>query len=479
MSDTQPDLETLRLGFRNWLRPSRDEGSYEVSDVEGRIPPEIEGTLYRNGPSQNVEPRAGADALHLFDGDGLVHAFRFEDGRLRHTSAFVRTESFLFEEKQGRYCMNGASLSADVAVEGAPGRVQPNTNAVHHAGRLFALVENAPPFELDPHSLGSLGPWDYDGRMLSYATTAHPKIDGRTGQMVIHGYSPFEPYLQLYTVEPDGSVSLAETVDAPCSTMMHDVAITEHYVIFPLCPVLLELPALEQGRPFADALRWDPEQPVRFGVRSRAPGSPVRWLEAKTNGYMFHFGNAYEDGDRLVFDACVYPDGGALLDGLRRIRTGHVDRGFAANPTLFEIDLASGAVAERKLDDQGAEFPRIDDRRVGYRNRWGYAALTAERGAPGAAAYFSTLVKVDREGGHSVYHRLGAGRWIGEPVFVPRAPDAAEDDGFVLAVGYDAAEDTSELVVLDARHFDAEPLARARLRHRVPLGFHGSFAPRR
>jgi carotenoid cleavage dioxygenase len=247
-------------------------------------------------------------------------------------------------------------------------------------------------------------------------------------------------------------------------------------VIFPLCPILLELAPLEQGRPFADALRWDPERPVRFGVRSREAGSSVRWFEAKTNGYMFHFGNAYEDGGRIVFDACVYPDGQALLDGLRTIRSGRVDRGFAAHPMLFEIDLASGAVAERRLDDQGAEFPRIDDRRVGHRNRYGYAAITNERGREGASAYFSTLVKYDRSGGRSVYQRFGPGRWIGEPVFVPRAPDAEEDDGFVLAVGYDAAHDACDLVALDARDFAGEPLARARLRWRVPLGFHGNFA---
>lgn len=471
------DAAALTAGFRRWLLPCREEGSYEVTDVVGEIPREIHGTLYRNGPSQNVVPQAGPTALHLFDGDGYVNAFRFEDGRVRHTAAFVRTQSFLFEEKQGRYCMNGASLPADVAVEDAPGRVQPNTNVLLHAGRLFAMVENAPPFELDPDSLAPLGPWDYDGRLLSYSTTAHPKVDGRTGQMLVHGYAPFEPYLQLYAVEPDGRVSLAEAVDAPYATMMHDLAITEHYVIFPLCPVLFDLAVLEQGRPFADALRWDPERPVRFGVRGREPGAAVRWFDARTNGFLFHFGNAYEerDGSRIVFDACVYPDGAALLDGLRRIRTGHVDRGFAAPPFAFEIDLASGVLTERQLDDQGAEFPRCDDRRVGYRNRFVYAALAAERGRTGAGGTFSTLVKVDRERGRSVRHPFGAGRWTGEPVFVPRAADAEEDDGFVLVTVYDASEDRSELVVLDARHFDGAPLARARLRHRVPLGFHGNF----
>jgi carotenoid cleavage dioxygenase len=32
-------------------------------------------------------------------------------------------------------------------------------------------------------------------------------------------------------------------------------------------------------------------------------------------------------------------------------------------------------------------------------------------------------------------------------------------------------------VVLDAQNLGAEPLARARLPRRIPMGFHGNFAP--
>jgi carotenoid cleavage dioxygenase-like enzyme len=76
-----------------------------------------------------------------------------------------------------------------------------------------------------------------------------------------------------------------------------------------------------------------------------------------------------------------------------------------------------------------------------------------------------------------VTHFFGRGCFPGEPVFVPRAADADEDDGFVLTVVYDAPEDTSYLAILDARNVDAEPVATARVRDRVPMGFHGNFAP--
>ena len=37
--------------------------------VEGEIPPELNGSLYRNGPNQRYAPRGD---YHLFAGDGMV-----------------------------------------------------------------------------------------------------------------------------------------------------------------------------------------------------------------------------------------------------------------------------------------------------------------------------------------------------------------------------------------------------------------------
>jgi carotenoid cleavage dioxygenase len=475
---THSDSE-LRESLARWLSPASTEDRYTVTDVVGEVPREIHGTLYRNAPNQNVAPAAGVRAMHLFDGDGRVDAFRFEDGRVTHSNAFVRNASFLAEEKRGAYCMPGVVLPADVESD-APeiqGRVQHNTNVVHHGGRLLALVENAAPFELDPDTLEPIGPFDLQGRMLSYSTSAHPKVDGRSGELWIHGYAPFPPFVQLYALDADGNVTFAEPVEMPFATMMHDFAITEHHVIFPLCPIVIDFSVMETGGRFAEALRWEPMRGTRFGVRSRAADAPVRWFEAPTPGYLFHPGNAYEDGDRIHLDACVYRDGSALLEGLRTLRSGRVDPGFHAEPVAYELDLTSGDCRERVIESVGAEFPRCDDRRVGYPNRFGYAVLSHEGGPVSAADYFGNLIKYERGGGGSVVHRLPRGWRIGEPVFVPRHAGAQEDDGFVLAVAYDPTEDASELRILDARRFGGDPLARVKLRHRVPGGFHGNFAP--
>ena len=64
-----------------------------------------------------------------------------------------------------------------------------------------------------------------------------------------------------------------------------------------------------------------------------------------------------------------------------------------------------------------------------------------------------------------------------EPVFAPAGPDAAEDEGWVLCLAYDAAENASSLVIIDAQDFSGPPVARVKLPQRVPYGAHGNWVP--
>ena len=54
---------------------------------------------------------------------------------------------------------------------------------------------------------------------------------------------------------------------------------------------------------------------------------------------------------------------------------------------------------------------------------------------------------------------------------------AEEDDGYVLALVYNAARNASDFFVLDARDIAGEPIAEIRIPNRVPYGFHGNWVP--
>ena len=88
------------------------------------------------------------------------------------------------------------------------------------------------------------------------------------------------------------------------------------------------------------------------------------------------------------------------------------------------------------------------------------------------------MIKYDLQTGASAVHEFGAGCSPSEAVFVPDSPNSGEDEGWLLSYVYNAAENSSEVAILDAQNLEQAPVARVKLPQRVPFGFHGCWAPR-
>jgi carotenoid cleavage dioxygenase len=54
--------------------------------VAGRIPPALSGAYMRNGPNPLYKPLA---FTYPMDGDGMIHAVYFDNGRARYRNRFV------------------------------------------------------------------------------------------------------------------------------------------------------------------------------------------------------------------------------------------------------------------------------------------------------------------------------------------------------------------------------------------------------
>lgn len=467
--------------LRNHWEPFRMEGDALDLVVEGEMPRDLAGALYRNGPNQRFAPRG--DRYHPFGGDGMVHAFFFRDGRVDYRNRWVRTERYVLEDRAGESLFAGFGGESDPAVQGASGNTA-NTNVLWHAGRLLALWEAGPPYRLDPETLATLGPWNFEGALtraidpetaeamgirapdgrVDANLTAHPKIDPESGEMLAFGYSPLPPFVTYRTVSPDGRLVRSVDVDAPYPSMMHDFVTTRQRVVFPVFPAAFRIERLAQGGNF---LAWEPDLGTRIGVMPRDGGNDdVVWF-AMDPCYVFHFFNAHDDGDRVVVDAAQYPVVPIPAEGQPEF--------FSATPVLvrWTLDLASGGVKQEALDDLPVEFPRLDERRAGLPYRYGYGACA--RPGEEDVGGFGAVVRYDLTSGARTLHDFGAGNVVSEPVFVPRAPDAPEGDGWLLVVVYRGDERRSDLAVLDAGALDAAPVAVARLPHRVPAGFHGNW----
>jgi carotenoid cleavage dioxygenase len=311
--------------------------------------------------------------------------------------------------------------------------------------------------------LSTVGRYDFGGKLRS-PMTAHPKMDPVTGEMLFFGYDAFEPpWLRYHVVNADGELVRSEDIDIKGPAMVHDFAITERNVVFLDLPVVFDFDLVGK-RPFPAA--WKPEYGARVGVMPRDGGNAdVRWFDVELC-YVFHPLNAYDDNGNVVIDVARHPK---MFDK-------DIYGPAELPPTLdrWTIDLDGGKVLEERLDDRPQEFPRVDDRVVGRRHRYGYAS---HFGIDDEGIHFGGLLKHDLEAGTTAARTFGPGTHAGEGVFVASPAASSEDDGWVLSVVYDEGRDASDLVVLDATDFTGSPVATVHLPQRVPFGFHGSWVP--
>jgi carotenoid cleavage dioxygenase len=433
--------------------------------VSGELPRGLNGTLYRNGPNPQFPEAA---RRHWFLGDGMVHAFALSDGRAAWRNRWVRTHKWQAERAAGRPLVSGLPRPT-LPGFGIRDSGVANTNIVFHAGRLLALEEAHPPFELDPATLETRGVQDFG--TLRGPFTAHPKTDPRSGELLFFGYavgSALSPMMAHGSIDASGRVTRIERFAAPYCAMVHDFAVTENHVLFPVMPLTGSLwRAMTRGMPFA----WEPGLGGYIGLLRRDAGvDSLRWLHAESC-FVFHLMNAWETPDgRIQADVMRYgePPLFPRADGSMPELAG-----IPARLVRWTLDPAAPTdrVVTTPLDDLPGEFPRIDERRTGLPNRHG--AFVAMR--PGAL--FDTLAWKDVVTGTRAEFTLPPGDSLSEAVFVPRAPDAPEGDGWLLAIAWRAAIGRSDLLVFDTAAVADGPVAAIHLPGRVPVGFHGNWVP--
>lgn len=439
--------------------PIHEEGIFtNLKVIQGSIPKELSGVLFRNGPN----PQFPSPTAHSFEGDGMVHAIALCGGEASYQNKWVRTAKFLLEQQEGRSLFHNFGMNNDPIADGVTSNTA-NTNIIYHGQRLLALVETEAATEIRPENLETIGEYDFSGK--APALSAHPHIDYSTGEILWHNYTPFTNDVNFYVMNEHGNIIKNELLTAPYSSFMHDMMFTENFIILPVMPLTFSLDRLKQGKPL---IMFESDLHSHFAIMPRSGGADdAKWFQLPAF-YIYHFMNAYERDGKIIVDGFKSDKAPLFSDESGKVINSH---DHPRRLTRLIFDLSTGENTEEILNDLDAEFPAIDNRFMGraYKHAFAVAKSTAESNC------FDALLHFDLSNHSYQIRHSGTNNGLSEPTFIPKDPDAPEGEGFLLTVVFDQQSNSSHLLILDAMNIEADPIATVAIPHRIPYGFHGNW----
>lgn len=466
-------------GWRGAFRDFTRDHGFQPLRVEGKLPEDLRGSLMRVGP---VTFGVGAERYgHWFDGDGGILAVRFDGSGAQGAARLIDTPSMRAQREAGHIISSGYGTAVPLWRRLKPGggparRNAANTSVMAWNGRVFALYEGNVPTELSPEDLRTLGETDLDCIVGTFS--AHPhRVPGRKATYNFGLRYGRVTTLELYELPDGGAARHLGSVPLPGPTMIHDYIATERHLVFFVTPLRLKVFRMLLGiGAYSEALEWRPELGMQvLVVPIDDLANPVR-IEAEPL-YTWHFANAYEREDgNLVVDYVRYPDFGTNT-WLRELAYGEPSTEAQGRLHRATVDLKARTFRTEERSTLSSEFPRVAPRVQTREHRYVY--LGGHSGKAAQRGLFDAVTKVDMATGREERFGLGEAQYPTEPVFVPRAGATEEDDGYVLTQVYDAPSGLTHVAVLDARHPEAGPLAKAWFEHAFPVTFHGGFMPAR
>ncbi|MEO9329029.1 carotenoid oxygenase family protein [Gordonia aurantiaca] len=460
-------------GGENPWDSQHEEFDYVVDEIDGRVPDSLRGVLYRIGPGRFEV--GGHPMTHIFDGDGMVSRFDLSSEGIHYRNRYVRTRAFRRSNETQRppKGFNTQRVGGPLAnVLRFPENLS-NTSVLVHDDVLYTLWEGGRPHKLDAETLETYGSESFGGALKGIgAFSAHPKVDPHTGDVFNFGldFLP-RPMIRCYRLDRSRRLHTVGTVPIPKLGFVHDFALTNRHLVFVLGPLVVHrpIPVALGLRPFGEALSYKPELGTTIVLLPRDGGKAIR-LEYESL-FMFHVSNAFEDGHETVVDIVAHdPSGGwSTWNGYLCNYRENAGPAFGGTLTRLRINRNTRGVRRAELSERGCEFPQVDPRVVTGTHRFTYIAEASEPGGDP-----DSITTVDTETGAQDRYTV-KGHTVCEPLFAADPERPGEGRGWLLSLQHLPAEKRSQLLILDAERPSAGPVATARLRHHVPMTFHGGY----
>ena len=371
-AETQDELGNGIFLTRDWRRawhtyespadnpdlidPITGQAEYDIDEIDGQVPDDLVGVLYRNGPG-----KFGVDnqrVQHVLDADGLVIQINFPkktttERKFTFRSRFVQTKAMMEEEEAKRFLYRGTfgtgpwslvkpekkGLNEDPFEQPVACKVlsnafktdiknTANTQVIAFGGKVLALFEAGLPHELDPVTLETIGEYDMNGQLSpgklpvklggdipeqftpsfigGAAHTAHPNVCPNTGNLVGWQWSQLvtdkalEVTFTEWSNEGFSMVATSTFKIDNCELAPHDMALTENCILLKVNSLKMDQASFLSGLSGpAASLKMDGRANVFVHVFPR-PTSKHQFEPYQVEVppcFSIHFSHAYEDED--------------------------------------------------------------------------------------------------------------------------------------------------------------------------------------
>jgi all-trans-8'-apo-beta-carotenal 15,15'-oxygenase len=458
------------------MTPLRGFAGQDVScdraAIEGRIPEGLRGVFYRNGPGL-FERGSGSQReryQHWFDGDGLVHAWRFTDKGVSHQARFVQSKKFLAEQAANAFLVPafGTTIKPKLPIRNSDDVNAANTSVIKLGDHLMALWEGGSATAMDAATLETRGIASFAPALKHMPFSAHPKVDP---DGTLWNFGTLMGKMVLYHLSVRGDLIKHAVFDIPSSGMVHDFAITHRHLVFLLPPIGIDQAALRSGVSYGQALNWKAGEPTRVLIVDRNDFSKRRLLEMPA-AMVFHVGNAWEENNVIRLDFIRSDNLSIMNEWMPKMMRGETIQPDRSSPAFVSIDLNRGR-CDITTRDEDCEFPRVDPRVVGLRHRQLYYPVANTSRNEGLG--FNGVMRLDVDSGRVDRFNFSNDVALEEHVIVPKPGSTREGEGWLVGVGFDVARQQQFATVFDAMNLAAGPVALAYLPYWTPTCFHGNF----
>lgn len=443
--------------------------------ITGEIPYDLNGIYVRNTHNPIHAPLG---VYHPYDGDGMLHAVTFKEGKAFYKNRFVRTTGFYAEQAAGKSLWSGI-LQPQLSTRrgwGAIGSMKDNagTDVICHAGKLIAsMSQGSEPWRIDPQTLETLGADREWGHKMPEGLSSHYKVDPETGELMFFNYPEKYPFMNYGVIDRNNKLVHMVPIDLPGARWPHDLGITKNYSVLHDLPFFFDPKLLSQG---VRKLEFHKDIPARFGIIPRyGDSSQIKWFEAEPC-YILHITNCFEQGDEVIMDGCrqwnwqVSAVGYSGSDWFDKIRL-HLDRHRTESRMhRWRFNMKTGQTIEDSIDDEITEFPVCSNDFVGRPYRYSYNGIFKK-----GEWLMEGLKRYDMDTKKSDTFKYGEGRY-GSEVQIALRPNAKnEDDGYVITIVADMIKNQSETLIFDASNIVAGPIASILMPARITVGTHACW----